>query len=734
VDGDGIADIVIGGPGESSAGTGAGAVWLLSGDTVRQSTSLSLDDALYTFTGEGTGDAAGYSVALIDDVDEDGLSDILIGAYLNDDVGADAGKAYLILSSSLGSDTELSLSSADYQFRGESAGDYAAAHVANAGDVDGDGLGDFMMGARLNDSGGADAGAAYIFLGGNLDTTTTIGMGDADYVFTGNRGSKLGASVAGVGDVDGDGFDDVLFGSIGTTDGGDNAGGAHLLRRDDLMEGSGGIDRKGYKFVGESEGDQAGWSVAGAGDVDGDGRADFLIGAPQDDDGGTNAGAVYVFKGSSLGASTTIGLEGADYKLVGSGAGYKVGGSVSSAGDMDGDDYDDIVVSQRVYEGSPSGKGAVYLLLADSLDSTTAIDLASADYVFTGQGSADAGGTGLTTVGDLNGDGLSDLLIGAPGNDDAASNAGMTYLVLAESGCNTEPTAPEVSIAPTSPTAGEDDLICSIDEDAYDPDGDSVTYTFEWEVDGVSFTGATTTTETGDTVAADELSGDEVWTCTVTPDDGTTEGDSASSSVTVEGASCSADSQTYTTPASSTFTVPEGCTILTVTLWGSGGGGGSGCEGCSYGGAGGGGGYISGLMSVSAGETYTVTVGEGGSGARAGGFDGGDGDTTSFSTFFSVSGAGGGASGGTTAVGGSGGVATGPDEPGETGGDGESGSFESWATGGDCAGIGGGRGGGNVHEGGRSAGDPGGGGGSGGASGQTGGDGGDGQVTIAWSD
>jgi hypothetical protein len=705
---------------------------LVSGDTARTSGSLTIDDAMYSFLGESGGDEAGTSVAIIDDVDGDDLADILIGAYLNGSSGAEAGTAYLVLSSSLGSTSEISLSSADYIFMGVSAGDHAGYAVAGAGDLDSDGYGDIIIGAPGRSS---DAGSVYIVTSSSLGASSSISLSSSDYEFQGARGVKAGAALASAGDVDGDGNDDILIGAPGTTVIGDDAGTAYLVRAADLLgEETFELGSTGYAFLGESEGDKAGEAVASAGDVDGDGYDDILIGAPQDDDAGANAGAAYVILGSSLGATTSLSLSTADYKLTGEKAGNTAGRWLHGASDMDGDDLDDIVISSPGYDGSGTDLGAVHLVFGDSLSSAgSSFDLADYDHRFVGATAYDQLGASVTSAGDINGDGLSDLLMGAPGNDDEATNAGKAYLLLAENSCNSAPTAPEVSISPSDPTAGEDDLVCSIDSESYDPDGDTISYTFEWEVDGVSSSDATTTTETGDTISADDLSGDEEWTCTVTADDGTDESDSDSSTVTVTGASCSPDTETYDEVGTSTFTVPAGCSTLNVTIWGSGGGGGSGSIGSGYGGAGGGGGYISTLISTDPGDTYTVIVGAGGTGALAGNRNGGDGDTSSFGSSLQSTGGGGGMSASLGGVGGDGGIGSGAGI-GESGSAGGTGTFSAWATGGDCGGSDGGRGGGNVFEGGRPPSPPGGGGGSAGGSGQTGGDGARGEISVSWSD
>ena len=112
----------------------------------------------YSFVGENDFDAAGGSVSSAGDVDGDGLSDLLVGAYQSDDGGTNAGKAYLVLGASRGANAEIELSDADYAFIGEVEGDWAGSYVSGAGDVDGDGLVDILVGALVNDDGGSYAG------------------------------------------------------------------------------------------------------------------------------------------------------------------------------------------------------------------------------------------------------------------------------------------------------------------------------------------------------------------------------------------------------------------------------------------------------------------------------------------------------------------------------------------------------------------------------------------------
>jgi hypothetical protein len=228
-------------------------------------------------------------------VDGDGLDDILLGAYGDADGGKHAGAAYVVLGSSLGTSGTIDLSNADYKLVGEAAGDVVGVSVSSAGDVNGDGLGDLLIGAGGDDNGGSAAGAAYVVLGSSLGTISTIELSSADYKLVGEAAYYYtGTSVSFAGDVDGDGLDDLLIGA--PQDAYDGGAGAVYLVLGSNLGTSSTIDLAtiNYKLVGESSNDQAGYSVSSAGDVDGDGRDDVLVGAYQDDDGGADAGAAYL--------------------------------------------------------------------------------------------------------------------------------------------------------------------------------------------------------------------------------------------------------------------------------------------------------------------------------------------------------------------------------------------------------------------------------------------------------
>ena len=229
---------------------------------------------------------------------------------------------------------DINLSTSDHRLYGEAVEDEAGVAMTAAGDVDGDGKEDVLIASFHNDEGGKDAGKTYLVTGASLEATQDISLGDLPHAFVGeNAGDESGFSVAGRGDVDGDGLDDMLIGVPYNATNGYKTGKSYLIRGADVG-GTTLLENTQDTFVGTWEGGQSGYDVAILSDIDGDARDDVLIGAPLHS-GKEQAGAAMLFRASAL-TGTTMNLEQATHTLTGEFNGDLAGLAVKSAGDVDG--------------------------------------------------------------------------------------------------------------------------------------------------------------------------------------------------------------------------------------------------------------------------------------------------------------------------------------------------------------------------------------------------------------
>ncbi|MBI4183928.1 MAG: FG-GAP repeat protein [Proteobacteria bacterium] len=343
IDGDGFADLAIGAPAVSVPGPFAGAAYVVYGAPAREGPvaldGLAADDG-FALLGATDFAYAGLSVRGAGDVNGDGLADLVVGAPGEDGL---AGAAYVVYGApdrpaAAVSLADIAAGAGGFRIAGEAASDLAGWSVAAAGDVNGDGLGDLVIGARAEAAAGQQAGAAYVVYGaaGGLASVdlARVAAGLGGFKLVGAQMNDLtGWSVAGAGDVNGDGIDDLLVGAPGA-ERGLFAGTAYLvygapgglasvdLGAPGLADGS-----LGFKVVGGSQLDQAGYSVAAAGDVNGDGFADIVVGAMAEDANGLDSGAAYVIYGGDFsGRVTQMGGPGDDLLLGGAGDDVLVGG------------------------------------------------------------------------------------------------------------------------------------------------------------------------------------------------------------------------------------------------------------------------------------------------------------------------------------------------------------------------------------------------------------------------
>ncbi len=345
----------------------------------------------WTGTGENANDEYGLAVASAGDVNGDGFSDVIVGAY---GYGSYTGRVYVYHGSASG------LSTSAATVLGEGTGNYFGYSVASAGDVNGDGYSDIIVGAPGYSS---STGRVYVYHGSASGLSTS-----AATVLTGeDTNNNFGNSLASAGDVNGDGYSDII---VGTQRYGSYIGRVYIYHG----SASGLSTSAATILTGEEKDDQFGWSVASAGDVNGDGYGDVIVGAYNYK---TVTGRVYVYHGSASGLSTS-----AATVLTGEGTGNSFGGSVASAGDVNGDGYSDVVVGAIGYNNL-TGRVYVYHGSASGLST-------SAATVLTGEGENDTFGTSVGSAGDVNGDGYSDVIVSAPGYN---SGTGRVYVYYGSS-------------------------------------------------------------------------------------------------------------------------------------------------------------------------------------------------------------------------------------------------------------------------------------------------------------
>lgn len=391
INGDGYEDALIGAERYSISIETEGAAFVFLGSNK----GLNIEPAWVSASGK-KGARYGGAVAGAGDINADGFDDIIIGAYRYNPVFPEEGAAFVYYGSAGGLPYDPS-----WTYLGGQKSAQLGSAVACAGDINGDGYDDVLIGAPLMEYNATfvSEGVAFLFWGGDSGLSTNPGWSQPG----GKVGAQFGASLAGVGDVNGDGYDDFLVGAPNPAQQGQvflYYGGA-----------AGPASTPDWSATDDQTGSQFGSAIAGAGDLNQDGYADFIIGAPDGRAGEIEVGGmVYVYFGAENGPGTAP-----DWVLHINQPNARFGTALSGAGDANGDGFDDFLVGAPNYDQYKPDEGGIFLYAGTDKPTTTPV-LFWTTYGNKAEAFLGKAVSGSTTHGgaDFNFDGRIDLLAGAP--------------------------------------------------------------------------------------------------------------------------------------------------------------------------------------------------------------------------------------------------------------------------------------------------------------------------------
>ncbi|WP_346289654.1 hypothetical protein [Sphaerothrix gracilis] len=458
INGDGIDDILIGASGGDPNGNSlAGESYVVFGRPQGFGTSLNLADLNgsngFVLNGVGPGDRSGNSVSSLGDINGDGFDDLIIGAFNADANGnANAGESYVVFGSSQSFDASLDLAALNgsngFALSGIAAFDLSGISVSGAGDINGDDIDDLIIGASGANI--SSAGESYVVFGSSQGFGTNFNLanlnGSNGFTLIGvDPGDQSGRSVSGAGDVNGDGIDDLIVGARSADPNGSLSGESYVVFGRSQGFGST-LDlaalngNNGFVINGVAADDQSGIAVSGAGDINGDGLADVVISSPlADPSGKSNAGASYVVYGSDQGFNASLELADLDgsngFVIEGISPGNLLASAVDKAGDINGDGVDDLILGNS--SADPNGQGNAgesYVIFGNPLGFGSSLDLTTLNgsngFVIEGVVPGDVAGGSVSGAGDVNGDGIDDLIVGSSANANGLVNSGRSYVIF----------------------------------------------------------------------------------------------------------------------------------------------------------------------------------------------------------------------------------------------------------------------------------------------------------------
>ena len=380
----------------------------------------------------------GWSIANIGDLNGDGVTDIAVGVIYDDSGGTDKGAIYLHFMNIDGSvDSTVEINDLTENGPVLLDSDSYGQSISNLGDLNGDGVNDIAVGAYKDSSGGFWRGAVHIHFmntGGSVDSTVEIN----DLTENGpnlSDGDQYGFSVANLGDLNGDGTNDIAVGAIrdgGSGGAGSYRGAVHIsyMNTDGSVDSTVEINDTTLNGPVLANDDSYGRSIANIGDLNGDGVVDIAVGAWMDDAGGSNRGVIHIhFMNTDGSIDSTVEIndltENGPVLLDNDYYGY----SVAGIGDLNGDGVRDIVVGAYGDDMGGDRRGTIHISFMNtdgSVDSTVEINgLTENGPVLL---EYDFYGYSVANIGDLNGDGVVDIAVGARGDDAGGNSRGAIHI------------------------------------------------------------------------------------------------------------------------------------------------------------------------------------------------------------------------------------------------------------------------------------------------------------------